>query len=494
MLKNCLDILITPITDIINISMETSTFPQNFKEAHLTPLLKKTSLPKNELKNYRPVSNLSLISKILEKIVANRLQAHIKNNHLSNPLQSAYRKHHSTESALLKVQNDIIISMDKGEVTALTLLDLSTAFDTIDHATLTDRLSNWYGISGQAQIWFSSYLQNRHQSVKIKDTFSNKLTLSYGVPQGYVLGPVLFTLYTTPLSAIISSFDINHCLYANDSQIYMYLSVSNAKESLEKLQHCLMGVSAWMTGSKLKLNPSKTEFLLIGTKLQREKFLNNFPCLLLGQDANPSTSAKNLGVLFDSSLNFRKHISQTYRACFYHIRDLRRIRKSLSLDIAKQIAVALVSSKLDYCNSLFHNMPEKDIARLQRVQNCLARVVTKASRFSRSVPTLKQLHWLPVKFRIHFKICAITFRALKENQPAYLADLLVRPKCSKYLRSTNSNRFVVPRIKTKTESRAFSISGPALWNVLPVPIRNAKTILTFRKLLKSHIFDLAFPP
>ena len=140
------------------------------------------------------------------------------------------------------------------------------------------------------------------------------------------------------------------------------LSVSNAKESLE-LQHCLMGVSAWMTGSKLKLNPSKTEFL--GTKLQREKFLNNFLCLLLGQETNPSTSVKNLGVLFDSSLNFRKHKSQTCRTCFYHIRDLRRIRKSLSLDLAKQIAVALVSSRLDYCNSLFHNMPEKDIARLQ---------------------------------------------------------------------------------------------------------------------------------
>ena len=287
--------------------------------------------------------------------------------------------------------------MDKGEVTALTLLDLSAAFSTIGHATLSDRLSDWYGLSGQAQIWFSSNLQNRLQSVKIKETFSDKVTLSYGVPQGSVLGPVLFTLYTTPLSAIISSFDINHHLYADDTQIYMSLSVPNAKVSLEKLQHCLMGVSAWMTGSKLKLNPSKTEFLLIGTKLEREKFLNNFPCLLLGQETNPSTSAKNLGVLFDSSLNFRKHISQTCRACFYHIRDLRHIRKSLSLDLAKQIAVALVSSKLVYCNSLFHNMPEKDIARLQRVQNCLARVVTNAPRFSRSVPILKRLHWLPVK-------------------------------------------------------------------------------------------------
>ena len=132
--------------------METSTLPQHFKEAHVRPLLKKTSLSKNKLKNYRPVSNLSFISKILEQVVVSRLQVHIKNNHLSNPLQPTYRKHHSTESALLKVHNDIIISMDQGEVTAKTLLHLSADFDTIDHAILTSRLSDWYRISGQAQI------------------------------------------------------------------------------------------------------------------------------------------------------------------------------------------------------------------------------------------------------------------------------------------------------------------------------------------------------
>ena len=201
--------------------------------------------------------------------------------------------------------------MDKGEVTDLTLLDLSAAFDTNDHAKLTDRLSGWYGTrSGQAQIWLSSYLQNRHQSVKIKDTLSDKFTLSYEVPRGSVLGPVFFTLYTTPLSgAIISSFDISHHIYADDTQIYMSLSVSNAKESLAKLQHCLMGVSAWMIGSKL--NPSKTEFLLIGTELQREKILNYFPCLLLGQDTNPSTPAKKIGVVLKPEF-LKTHIPNMY--------------------------------------------------------------------------------------------------------------------------------------------------------------------------------------
>ena len=172
---------------------------------------------------------------------------------------------------------------------------------------------------------------------------------------------------------IISSFDINHLIYADDTQIYMSLSVSNAEESsLEKLQHCVIAVSAWMTGStwsKLKLNPSKTEFLLIGTKLKREQILNIFPCLILVEDTNPSASVKNLGVVFDSSLNFRKHISQTCKACFYYIRDLRRIRKSLSLDLAKQIAVALVSSKLDYCDSLFFTIYQKTCVQNKKYGN-----------------------------------------------------------------------------------------------------------------------------
>ena len=153
--------------------------------------------------------------------------------------------------------------MDQGEVIALIFLDLSAAFDTIDHATLTNRLSDWYGISGQAQIWFSSYLQNRHQSVKNKDTLSDKVTLSYEIPRDSVLGPVLFTLFTTPLSAIISSYEINHHLYAYDTKIHMSLFVSNAKESLEQFQHYVMAVSAWMRGSKLTLSPSRKSWCSI---------------------------------------------------------------------------------------------------------------------------------------------------------------------------------------------------------------------------------------
>ena len=170
-----------------------------------------------------------------------------------------------------------------------------------------------------------------------------------------------------------------------------------------------------MTDSKLKLNADKTEFLIIGTPKQCGKLDVFFPTCILNQTIIPAASAKNLGVTFDKNFNFRQHISQTCRCCFYHIRDLRRIRRYMSLSVAKTIATALVSSRLDYCNSLLHNIAIKDITKLQRVQNCLARVVTRSPRFSRSVPLLKSLHWLPVQYRIFLRSVQLPIKPFQPN-------------------------------------------------------------------------------
>ena len=224
--------------------------------AYVTPLQKKPSLDRNILKNYRPVSNLSFISKLIEKVVAKQLNEFISHEGLLYVNQSAYKSSHSTETALLKIQNDIALSVDSGKAVAL---DLSAAFDTIHHPLLYDCLHDWFGLDGTVLSWIKSYLSNRKQKIKIGDNFSEAVILPFGVPQGSVLGPLLFTLYTSPLSQVISKFNVTHHLYADDTQIYLAVDSRNFDSSMEELTECLKPVQEWMDGVKLKLNHQRSK-------------------------------------------------------------------------------------------------------------------------------------------------------------------------------------------------------------------------------------------
>ena len=258
----------------------------------------------------------------------------------------------------------------------------------------------------------SSYLLNRSQSVIIGSNSSAACNLSTGVPQGSVLGPLLFCLYTTPLSSIFDNSPVSSHFYADDSQCYISFSSIDSALSLTKLTLTLDSTYEWLTLNRLCFNPSKTEYLLIGTPQQRSKVLSlsiNFH----GSNLTPYSDARNLGVIFDSSLSFTKHISTLCSSSFYQIRQLRQVRSSLDLNSAIILANALVTSKLDYCNSLLYSLPATAINRLQRVQNALARVVVPTVRLNHHItPTLKELHWLPVSKRITFKIAALTFKTL----------------------------------------------------------------------------------
>ena len=170
--------------------------------------------------------------------------------------------------------------------------------------------------------------------VKVKECVGEPFQTKYGVPQGSVLGSLPFTLYTTPLSKIISRHNVCHHLYADDTQIYITLSKLEPEMSLALLQDCLLGVGDWMISSKLKLNPDKTVVLLFGTTLHRKEFMKHFPAKLLDQEITLTDSARNLGVVFDGGLNFRKHISLVCRSCYYHIRDLRRLRRCMTSEVS----------------------------------------------------------------------------------------------------------------------------------------------------------------
>ena len=187
----------------------------------------------------KPHRNCNRMSACFKKIISNRIRSHLDKNNLSNPNQSAYKPLHSTETPLLKIHNDICMNMDTGKTTALVLLDLSAAFDTLVHSSIIELLSGWYGISGTALNWVRSYLSNRVQRVRLLDKLGEPFKTDYGVPQGSVLGPLLFTLYTASLSSVISRHNICHHLYADDTQIYLSLSKTDPEMSLSLVQHCI---------------------------------------------------------------------------------------------------------------------------------------------------------------------------------------------------------------------------------------------------------------
>ena len=426
----------------------------------------------------------------MEKVVASQIKGHVDRLGLGNPFQSAYKSYHSTETALLSVTNDILIGMGKGNVTALTLLDLSAAFDTIDHRLLLDRLDEWFGIEGDALKWVASYLADRCQLISIQGKLSIPMSLIYGVCQGSVLGSLLLIMYTTPLSQIILEHeDLLHHLYADDTQIYTSFNTSDHNSKIQSLQDCLISVQDWMFTNKLKLNPDKTEFMLIGNKCQRKKFDSFFPVEILENSIPPAAHAKNLGVIIDSDLNFKRHINNTVKVCNYYIRDIRRVRKHLNLDATTALANALVSSRLDYCNSLIHSVPKVYLTKLQRVQNSLARVVTKSPKFTSSKPLLDKLHWLPVISRINFKVATITYKVLHLQQPPSLHRCLKLKSMPLNTRSNNQLQLQHPPVGSNNYGRrAFSYTAPTVWNMIPYCIRSAPSVMSFRKQLKTYYF------
>ena len=508
LLKQCIDVLAPVITRIVNLSLLSSSFPDDFKQAIVTPLLKKPTLDKEELSNYRPISNLSFLSKLTERLIKNRLTSHLSSNSLFNIHQSAYTRHHSTETVLLSVHDFIIRAMSTQKLTCLCLLDLSAAFDTIDHSILIERLQSWFGIQDKALSWFKSYLHNRKFSVNVGNSLSPPVDLSYGVPQGSVLGPILFALYTTPLSSLISSQSLQHHLFADDTQLFASFSPSSFSQTAESLQTIFDSISSWMSANFLALNPSKTEFMIFGNAHQLSKLQNPILTLDSATIIHPATTARNLGFIFDKHLSLHDHISSLSKACFFHIRDLRRIRPCLNHRTASIIATSLVHSKLDYCNSLFVNLPSQELDRLQFIQNSLARAVSRSSRFSHVTPTLKSLHWLKIRERVLYKTISLTYKTIQADQPLYLSNLLTFQQ----QRSTRSSQLVTlarPSNPSHCQitDRSFYFNAPKIWNSLPASLRSPKisdesssrprlslTHQQFHSQLKTHLFAHSYPP
>jgi hypothetical protein len=445
-------------------------------------------LDPEELKNLRPVSTLPFISKTLERVAAKHMVGHKDNKRLHEKMQSAYREGHSTETALVRIQNDVLREIDDKKCVFLVLLDMSAAFDTVDHHVLLRRLSDHFGIRDLALHWIASYLDERKQFVLVNGVRSSEHMLDCNVPQGSVLGPSMFGDYNSPVGDIFRKHGIDYHLYADDTQVYVSFPPGHEAEILRKLEACINDVRIWMARNYLKLNNEKTDFIVLGSRHSLNKCSTTHISIGDAQ-VQPSESVTNIGATFDKEMKLDTQVKRTCRSARHHLYQISKLKRYLSEEQLRSVVLAFVISKLDQNNGLLIGSPKSLTSKLQSVQNAASKLIRNMSRYDRLEPPLEELHWLPVESRIQFKVLLLCYKSLNDKGPAYLKELLTPYQPSRVLRSTASNLLVVPKTRMKTYGdRAFSVAGPKLWNSLPCSIKNCTSVSAFKKALKTHLF------
>ena len=475
---------------LFNASMRHGVFPASQKLASITPVLKKASLDPLDLSNYRPISNLTFLSKLLEREVHEQITGYLDSHHLLPETQSAYRKNRSTETATIKVMSDAYQAADAGLVTLLGLLDLSAAFDTVDHQILLKRLIHEYGITGRVIEWIQSYLTGSTQFVRFNGTTSRTMTVTSGVPQGSVLGPVLFITYFAGVINIVEHHGLRAHGYADDLQVYGHVAQDDISSLVVRRVACIEHVKSWMTSNRLRLNPSKTELIWLGSSRR----LHHCPAdkvRISDADIHPVESVRDLGVLIDGAMTLTTHVNHLVSTCFFQLRQIRIIRRSLTTDAAHSLVRALIHARIDYCNGLLALCPKYLTDKLQSVLRATARLVLQLP-YRSSVTDLmhQQLHWLDIQSRVRYKIGLLVYKCLHGFAPRYLSDFCVPVQVSSTRSSLRSARFqerllIVPRTKTKTIG-----PSPAVWNSLPDDLPDPElSIGCFRNKLKTFLFS-----
>lgn len=504
LLKNCVDEMAPILCHIINLSVTTGHFPTYMKKAVIKPTLKKDNADADILSNYRPISNLSAISKLLERAVLNQLNDYLTSNDLHCHVQSGYRPHHSCETLLVRMTDDINKEIQDGNIVIVVLLDLSAAFDTIDHRILLEKLLKDYCIDGKVLQWMESYLQSRPFCVKIDDAMSSLLELIFGVPQGSLLGPILFILYIKALQMIAAKYGLDIQIYADDSQLYISFHPSRPSELADvkdRTNKCLGEIKSWMVKNFMKLNESKTELLVLGKpKVLRECKLDiilQFGDMTIYPTDCKGDNWKSLGVKLDESLGMERQINSVKQKCSWTMMNLRTIGRYLDESVKIMMVKQLVISKLDYCNSLYMNLPKTRINKLKSILNGAIRFIYNIKdRTVDLIPYYKKAHILPIDQRIFFKVSLLAYKAVHGSSPGYINELVEIdvPSDSTRTRSKLQGdrfRLKIPKMtKNKIDDRRFTNYAPAAWNSLPLKVRSIDDVNIFKRMLKNYLYEL----
>lgn len=480
-IKDSLYMIAFYVTIIINTSIVTNTYPALWKLSHVVPIFK--SGDRDEVSNFRPISLLPVLSKILEKIIANQLSRYLEINHLISDSQHGFRPKLSTETALLKISDKIYDNIDKKKISLLILLDLSKAFDSVNHNILINKCQ----MLNIDPSWLNDYLRNRSQCVRIKNTISSPKDITFGVPQGSILGPILFNIYVNDLKKFLTNCFIIQ--YADDTQILLEGKVESIKELIKKAEETLNKVKFYFQTNGLLLNESKTQCIFIGSRQYISEINDNIQIDFNGNSIRPMKSVKNLGVHFDRYMSFESHIDELYKKVMGTLIYLNRVKDFFEPDTRLIVVQSLALSLINYCFVIWGSTNDLLLNRVQKLQNFAARVaIGTVKKFEHITPFLLQLEWLKVKDRYIYDVNVIVFKIVRNMFPNWLYDFNTVDSVTGMI-TRQANNLVIRRAFTNVGSREMRTRGPHLWNRLPSVIREAASLNSFKNKLQKYILN-----
>ena len=481
MFKAAIDIILPVLVIIVNKSLADGDM-DGVNWSIVDPLIKKLGLDADIWKNFRPVNNLLFFSKLSERVVSIRMDEHMDINNLHEPSAFAYKAHHNTETMMLGVTDQILRGFDDNMATIVIFIDLSAAFDTIDIDKLLEILEDELGISGTALQWFRSFLTGRTQQVKISGEYSDSLEVPCGAPQGSVLGPKLFNANVRSQPLVFAKCMFSSSSFADDSNGRRTFALTFQFSILKyEIAKCMKQVIDWSFAHFMKINPDKTEIALFRpASLNNQVIINGV--FIEEQCIRFSEEIKNVGVWLDQNLTMAAHINIVVSHCYKILRDVSRIKKYLQKCHLERLVHAIITHRLDYCNSLFVNVGRDNIYKLQKVQNAAARLILGKRRRDSATAALQELHWLNVEARITFKILLLVYKVIRGQCNMQLTYKSFNGRPDDYL------LLETPNFKTNYGKRLFEYNGSRLWNALPVHIRSEDQIEKYKTAVKTMLF------
>lgn len=483
MLQLVSDDLVDHITFIFNQCLAQSVFPDVWKTARVIPLAK-VSNPQ-DFDELRPISLLPVLSKVLEKIMYGQLSKYLLDNNIIPSCQSGFREGHSTTTALTTIVDDLFRATDEGMVSCLVMLDYSKAFNTMDPRVLCDKL-RYFGFSKSSIDLLRSYLTERFQAVTYNSQDSKPLPLFYGVPQGTILGPLMFSLYISDFHSVVKDCTVHH--YADDTQIYLSFKPDQAdvEDIINNDLESLVDISA---AHNLKLNANKSYALFFGSRDRREIAQSTIAVSVNGERLPVRNEAKNLGLWMDCDLRFTKHVNQLCQSSYNTLRQLYPHRKVMSSNLKLQLCESLILSRLSYCDSVYGPaLLANDSGRLQRVQNSYFRFSFGIRKFDRISYKIREMGRLRLESIRRLHLLTLTHKILLSRIPLYLFRKLVRIGDVSRFTTRNSGTLEIPKHRTSLFQRSFSYSACKSYNQLPVEFLNY-SLLNFKKKLKVVLFS-----